>query len=103
MQIEGFNTCKCGNDNFFLRKEGTQYGIYCQKCGKWLKWANKNERTLFEEENSEQNLQALREMLEDVNPEEIALILQIILSVFGARLGVVPLLCIQGGLKYERT
>ena len=72
MQIEGFNTCKCGNDNFLLRKEGMQYGIYCQKCGKWLKWANKNERTLFEEENSEQNLQALREMLEDVNPEEIA-------------------------------
>lgn len=72
MQIEGFDTCKCGNNDFFLRKEGNQYGIYCQKCGKWLKWANKYERTLFKEEDSVQNLQALREMLEDVNPEEIA-------------------------------
>ena len=72
MQIEGFNTCKCGSDDFFLHHEGNQFGIYCQKCGKWLKWANKNERNLFKEGDSNADLQTLRDMLEDVNPEEIA-------------------------------
>lgn len=44
--------CKCGSDDFFLGTslndtDGMHVGIYCNKCGKWLKWANKNERNLL--------------------------------------------------------
>lgn len=38
--------CKCGNkDNnaFFTEKKGNQMGIYCSNCGKWVKWATKDE------------------------------------------------------------
>lgn len=72
MKLEGFNPCACGCDDFILRQEGSQFGIYCSKCGKWHKWANKNERNLFKGQRGADDLQALREMLEDVNPEEIA-------------------------------
>lgn len=36
MKISDYK-CKCG----------MHVGIYCNKCGKWLKWANKNERNLL--------------------------------------------------------
>ena len=42
--------CMCGNDDVFLmQRKGekvTHTGIYCAKCGKWIKWASKNERNL---------------------------------------------------------
>jgi len=31
-------------------------GIYCKDCGKFIKWANKDERTLLSNENNESNL-----------------------------------------------
>jgi len=46
MKIKDYK-CKCGSNDFFLaNKTETQTGIYCKKCGKWLKWANKAERNL---------------------------------------------------------
>ena len=43
--------CKCGSDDFFLgaplNGNTPHVGIYCNKCGKWLKWANKNESNLM--------------------------------------------------------
>lgn len=39
--------CKyCGNTdahNFVLRRKGSQTGLYCVNCGKWLKWVGKVE------------------------------------------------------------
>jgi hypothetical protein len=40
------NKCKCGNDDFFFADKGNQTGIYCSYCGKWLKWADKDEQNL---------------------------------------------------------
>lgn len=40
------NKCRCGNDDFFLADKENQIGIYCSYCGKWLKWANKDEQNL---------------------------------------------------------
>ena len=38
--------CKCGHDDFFFADKGNQIGIYCSYCGKWLKWADKDEQNL---------------------------------------------------------
>ena len=45
MKIKDYK-CNCENDDFFFHSKGNQVGIYCSYCGKWLKWADKNERNL---------------------------------------------------------
>ncbi len=41
-------TCnKCGIVNGFIKEKGTQVGLYCNKCGKWIKWLTKDEARLF--------------------------------------------------------
>ena len=40
------NKCKCGHSDFFFADKGNQQGIYCSYCGKWLKWADKDEQNL---------------------------------------------------------
>lgn len=45
MKIKDYK-CSCGSDQFFFANNGNQKGIYCSYCGKWLKWADKNERNL---------------------------------------------------------
>lgn len=46
MQIKNY-VCKCGHKDFIFKGNGNQIGIYCSKCGKWLKWADKNEKNLW--------------------------------------------------------
>lgn len=45
MKIKDYK-CKCGHDDFFFADKGNQKGIYCSYCGKWLKWADKDEKNL---------------------------------------------------------
>lgn len=45
MKIKDYK-CKCGYNDFFFADKGSQKGIYCSYCGKWLKWADKNEQNL---------------------------------------------------------
>ena len=45
MKIKDFK-CKCGHNDFFFADKGKQKGIYCSYCGKWLKWADKDEQNL---------------------------------------------------------
>ncbi len=45
MKIKDYK-CKCGCNDFFFADKGNQKGIYCTKCGKWLKWADKDEKNL---------------------------------------------------------
>ena len=33
-------------DDFFFDNNRVHIGIYCSRCGKWLKWADKDERNL---------------------------------------------------------
>ena len=47
MKIKDYKCTKCGRDDFFFQR--THYnatGIYCTYCGRWHKWADKNERNL---------------------------------------------------------
>ena len=47
MKIKDY-VCKCGCSDFVLipQKPATT-GIYCTKCGKWYKWADKDEKNLM--------------------------------------------------------
>lgn len=45
MKIKDYK-CKCGHNDFFFADKGNQKGIYCTNCGKWLKWADKDEQNL---------------------------------------------------------
>lgn len=41
--------CKCGAINkVTLVPKGTAVGLYCTKCGRWLKWVNKDEQKVVE-------------------------------------------------------
>ena len=50
------HTCICGSKDFYLlRKNGkqlNQVGIYCEKCNRWLKWADKYERLALMKERA---------------------------------------------------
>lgn len=35
--------------NGFIEKKGIQTGLYCNKCGRWIKWLSKDEVRLFEQ------------------------------------------------------
>jgi hypothetical protein len=37
-------------------KEGPHYGLYCNNCATWIKWASKTERKLIEPEDGTQML-----------------------------------------------
>lgn len=43
-----YQCSKCRNIDFGFMWKGNQLGIYCSKCGKWLKWADKDEQNLYE-------------------------------------------------------
>jgi len=34
---------KCGSLELFIKESGSQTGLYCSECGKWIKWLPKNE------------------------------------------------------------
>ena len=34
---------KCCDANVHIEVKGTQTGVYCDECGKWQKWANKDD------------------------------------------------------------
>ena len=38
--------CKCGHEDLFFINQKKQTGIYCSYCGKFVKWANKDELNL---------------------------------------------------------
>lgn len=41
-------TCrKCGIVDGFTEKKGAQTGLYCDKCGRWIKWLSGDEARLF--------------------------------------------------------
>ena len=48
--------CKnCNGTDFGFLQKGAQLGIYCSRCGRWLKWADKNEQNLYEMNKPGQN------------------------------------------------
>ena len=46
--INNFICSKCNGTSVFIKKTNTQTGLYCSKCGKWIKWLGKEEIRLYE-------------------------------------------------------
>ena len=46
--INNFICSKCNGTYTFIKKNNTQTGLYCSKCGKWIKWLGKEEIRLYE-------------------------------------------------------
>ena len=69
MKIKDYK-CKCGHNNFFFADKGSQKGIYCSYCGKWLKWADKDEQNLAMKQ--EPILDKMRAEIESINLNEVA-------------------------------
>ena len=38
---------KCGGMDFFIAEKGPHKGLYCVRCGKWIKWLGKREYIKF--------------------------------------------------------
>lgn len=56
MRIKDFKCSSCNNNDFkFMVNSNNRnlVGIYCSYCGKWLKWANKDEKNLMKLAESE--------------------------------------------------
>lgn len=49
MKFKDWKCKQCGSADFALltKDNSTQKGVYCNSCGKWLKWASKDEVNLF--------------------------------------------------------
>lgn len=50
MKIKDFKCINCGSEDFKSRVNPHNHnilGIYCSHCGRWFKWANKNEKNLI--------------------------------------------------------
>jgi len=67
MKIKDYK-CKCGHNDFFFADKGNQKGIYCSYCGKWLKWADKDEQNLRMKQ--EPILDKIRAEIEDTGAYE---------------------------------
>lgn len=63
MKIKDYK-CKCGHNDFFFANKGNQKGIYCSYCGKWIKWADKDEQNL--ERKQENVIDNIAVEIEDV-------------------------------------
>lgn len=61
-------TCnKCGIVKGFIAEKGNQTGLYCNKCGKWIKWLTKDEKRLFAHNNKTKmtNADRIRSMTDE--------------------------------------
>lgn len=45
-----FECSRCKSKEIFIRMSGNNTGLYCSKCGKWIKWLSKNEKRLAEKQ-----------------------------------------------------
>ena len=46
--MKQFVCTKCGSIDVFIKANGSQTGLYCGDCGKWIKWLPKGEILLAE-------------------------------------------------------
>ena len=46
--MQNFACPKCGSIDVYIKENGTQTGLYCGDCGKWIKWLGKEEKRLVE-------------------------------------------------------
>ena len=47
MKIKDYKCPECKSNEFFFLCADPHVGLYCKVCGRFLKWANKNEKNLI--------------------------------------------------------
>lgn len=47
MKLNNYKCLNCGNDTFMTIKKPPHIGIYCSQCGRFFKWANKDDKNLI--------------------------------------------------------
>ena len=71
-------TCnKCGIVKGFIEEKGNQTGLYCNKCGKWIKWLTKDKKRLFAHNYKSKMTNADR--IRSMTDEELAMALLCVL------------------------
>ena len=43
---------KCGCTKFYTEQKGSQIGLYCSKCNKWVKWLSRKDYEAFKRTGS---------------------------------------------------
>ena len=68
-----YDCSKCGKIKGFIQKKGNNTGLFCDKCGKYIKWMNKDEIRLFEHENAVSDTEIMQDYvtLERLKPGDI--------------------------------
>lgn len=51
MKIKNYRCVACGNKDFYAESNNMHMGIYCSTCGKFYKWADKDEKNLLKKQS----------------------------------------------------
>lgn len=62
----------CKSNNFFIKEKGTMTGLYCSDCGRWIKWLNKKELRLIQNNDNEDIVSKNNTTKEDINSIQCA-------------------------------
>lgn len=54
--MDNFRCEKCGSTNTSIEAKGTQTGLYCCDCGKWIKWLSNEEVRVFYSINKNESI-----------------------------------------------
>lgn len=50
--MKEFKCSKCKSKDIFIEKSANNTGLYCENCGKWITWLNKDQLRLVERQIS---------------------------------------------------
>ena len=56
MTIKDYSCKNCSGIDFFIKRKSIHNGLYCTYCGRWLKWADKEDLILTERGNQHEHL-----------------------------------------------
>lgn len=73
-----FECSKCGSTDVFVEANGSNTGLYCSDCGKWITWLNKDQLRLAKRQIDKQNtaiviraFDILNSTLSDLNKDTV--------------------------------
>lgn len=49
MRLYRIEPCGCGHTLAFAKQTGPHWGLYCEKCYKWVRWLSKKEKEIRDE------------------------------------------------------
>jgi transcription elongation factor Elf1 len=72
--MKEFICSKCGSIDTYIKENGSQTGLYCGDCGKWIKWLGIEDKRLFEHwQDDIKNNGLIKLTKNDINNLQIAI------------------------------